>query len=140
MVDLVKGKVSRIGVSLPSQLLEEFDETIGRMGYTDRSKAIHAALRNFITEYKWASEAEGRGVGAIILLYDHTVKGLEDALTDTQHSYEDVVTSTLHIHLDEQNCLEILAIRGEGRDIKELAKELATKRGVKQLKLSIIQA
>jgi len=136
----VKGEVSRIGVSLPSQLLEEFDGSIQRMGYTDRSKAIHAAIRNFITEYKWTSEAEGMGAGAIILSYDHTVRGLEDALTGTQHSYEGVITSTLHVHLDEQNCLQMVAVRGEGGKIKELAKDLATKRGVKQLKLSIIQA
>jgi len=82
----------------------------------------------------WATRTDLR------LLYDHTAKGLEEALTDTQHSYEGVITSSLHVHLDEQNCLEMIAVRGEGGKIKELAKELATKRGVKQLKLSIIQA
>lgn len=137
---MAKMRVSRIGVSVPPELLREFDETIKRVGYKDRSKAIHVAMRNLIGDYEWMREAEGVGVGAIVMLYDHTVRGLEDVLTDAQHDYRTIVNSTMHIHLDERNCLEIIAVKGEFKRIKDLTKELTKKRGIKQLKLTVVHA
>ncbi|MEM3766782.1 MAG: ribbon-helix-helix protein, CopG family [Candidatus Bathyarchaeia archaeon] len=99
--------VHRIGVSIPPDLIEKFDLVTRRMGFKDRSKAVQAALRNFIAEFEFGRE-ESEGAGAIIFLFDHTVRGVEDALTDIQHSYREVINSTMHVHLNEQNCLEIL--------------------------------
>jgi CopG family nickel-responsive transcriptional regulator len=107
---------------------------ISQMGY-DRSKAIQIAMRNFLTDYRWAQE-RGQVVGAITILYDHETRGLEETLTDIQHEYRDVISSTTHIHLDERNCLEILAVKGEVKSIQDLAKKLMVERGVKQLRLS----
>ena len=130
-------KVTRIGVSVPTGLLKDFDETTRRMGYRDRSKAIHVAMRNLITEYQWMHEEEGTQTGAVVILFDHTVRGLEDALTDVQHDFMRIISSTMHIHLDEQNCLEIIAVRGESKTIKAFAQKLAGIRGIKQLKVAI---
>ena len=83
-------------------------------------------------------EQMGRGVGAIAMVYNHDVKGLEEELTDIQHRFEDVICSSMHVHLGEDNCLEIIAVRGKASDVKDLAQELKTRRGVKQIKLAIV--
>jgi len=129
--------VLRFSVSVPPELLTEFNEAIARMGY-DRSKAVQVAMRNFLTEYKWTYEEKGVATGTITIIYDHEVKGLEESLTDTQHLYGNIINSTMHIHLDEGNCLLVIAFKGEVKTIQNLAKELMSKRGVKQLKLATL--
>jgi len=126
--------ISRFSVSVPHGLLKEFDMATKRMGYA-RSKAIQLAMRNFLTEYIWKYEKEGVVAGTMTVIYDHEVKGLEDSLTDIQHLHRDIISSTMHIHLDERNCLLVIALRGEVRTIQNLAKELMSKKGIKQLKL-----
>lgn len=130
----MKEKIVRTGVSFPPSLLKEFDKVIKAKGYRNRSKAICDALRLYISSYRW-EEARGDVVGAIALIYDHEVKGTADVLTDKEHNYGDLIISTMHVHLDEKNCLELLALRGPARKIKALADELISTRGVKQLKL-----
>lgn len=131
---MVRKGVSRFGVSVPPELLTEFDKTVTRMGY-DRSKAIQLAMRNFLAEYVWKHEEEGMAAGTMTIIYDHEVKGLEESLTDTQHLYRNIVSSTMHIHLDEQNCLLVIVVKGKVKAIQNLAKELMSKRGIKQLRL-----
>lgn len=131
------GGVSRIGVSVPPDLLKDFDETINRLGYT-RSKAIQVAMRNFLTEHRWVVEGRGEIASALTMIYDHEVRGLEEALTDIQHDHRDVISSTNHIHLDERNCLEIVAVKGEVKAVQTLAKKLMREKGVKQLKLATL--
>lgn len=129
--------VRRFSVSIPPKLLEDFDKVIKKMGY-ERSKAIRLAMQNFLTEYRWTSEEERVGVGALVMIYDHETRGLEETLTDIQHEYRKVISSTTHIHLDDQNCLEILAVKGEVKTTQSLAKKLMRERGVKQLKLTAL--
>ncbi|MDW8044606.1 MAG: nickel-responsive transcriptional regulator NikR [Nitrososphaerota archaeon] len=131
--DMASGVV-RFSVSVSPELLKEFDEVTNIIGY-DRSKAIQQAMRNFLNEYKWRYEEKGLAVGAIVLIYNHEVRGLEDSLTDIQHHYRDIIQSSIHIHLDEQNCLLQVVVKGEVMNIRRLAKDLMNRRGVKQLKL-----
>jgi len=133
-----KENVSRISISVPSELLRRFDEAYERLGYKDRSKAVQAAMQSFVTESKWLCPKKGRGIGAIVLLYNHEEKDVESALTDIQHKYLCVTTSSMHIHLDEENCLEIVPVRGSSSDIKDLTQELMTRGGVKELKLVVV--
>ncbi|MCP8315845.1 MAG: nickel-responsive transcriptional regulator NikR [archaeon] len=134
---MAKKGVSRISISLPPDLLDEFDRMIKQMGY-DRSKAIQASIRNFLTENKWMHEEKGIVMGALAMIYDHEVKGLEKSLTDSQHLYSDIISSSMHIHLDERNCLEIIAVKGKVEFIRDLTQELMSKRGVKQIRLAIV--
>ena len=129
--------VRRFSVSVPPKLIEDFDKTIKKMGY-ERSKAIRLAMQNFLAEYRWTSEEERVGVGALIMIYDHETRGLEETLTEIQHEHRTVISSTTHIHLDDQNCLEILAVKGEVKTTQSLAKKLMRERGVKQLKLATL--
>jgi len=132
-------KVARISISLPDDLLSEFEATSKSLGYHERSKAIQTALRNFISEYEWERRASGSGAGAILLVYDPSVKALEHELTEIQHRHENIVTSVMHVHLDENNCLEVIAVKGDNHRIKELTRLLLKQRGIKQVKVSFVK-
>ncbi len=134
---MVGKRVTRCGVSVPSELLEEFDKTIAHMGY-DRSKAIQVAMRNFLTDYTWKSKKEGIAAGTVTIIYNHETRGLEESLTDTEHLHRDIITSSMHVHLDDRRCLSVIAVKGEVNVIQTLAKELMSKRGIEQLKLATI--
>ncbi len=132
----MSGGVTRISISIPPDLLKELDNFIEKSGY-DRSKVIQMAIRNFLTDYRWTHES-GDIAGALILLYDHKSRGIEESLTDIQHEYGNIITSTMHVHLDENNCLEIIAVKGESGRIKELMESMMMEKGVKQLKLAVV--
>ncbi len=131
-------KIVRVGVTFPPDLLRELDEVLQEMGYESRSKAIQDSVRTLVSEHKWLREKKGERVGVLVMLYDHEAKGLDEALIDAQHAHANVIYSSMHIHLSEHYCLEAVAVRGEAEEIRELAQELKTKRGVKQVKLSIV--
>ena len=131
--------VTRFSVSVDPVLLGEFDETIGEIGYS-RSTAIQVAMRHFLTEHNWSTEEVGGVIaGAITMIYDHHVKGLGNKLTGIQHDFRDTISSTIHVHLDHDSCLEILAVKGDIKRIKELTQNLKVSRGVKQLKFSMLR-
>ncbi len=129
--------VERISISLPKDLLKELDETIRQVGYESRSKAVHDAIRSLIAEHRWLREERGVRVGAIITVYEHGKPGLVERLLDIQHHYGEIITSTFHVHLDKENCMEIIAVRGEAEAIRKLAEGIKSMKGVKQLKVAI---
>ena len=131
--------VSRFSVSAPSGLVDEFNAAIRRMGY-DRSKAVQLAIRKLLSEWRWMHEAKGRMTGGIVAIYDHRVRGVEDGLTEIQHHNEKIISSSMHIHLDEHHCLEIIAVEGDVKAIQNLAERLAKLRGVGQTSLAIVVA
>ncbi|MEM2947596.1 MAG: nickel-responsive transcriptional regulator NikR [Candidatus Bathyarchaeia archaeon] len=131
-------KIVRVSVTFPPELLRDFDEVIRKIGYENRSKAVQDAIRLFVSERKWLQEEKGLQAGVLMLLYDHEVRGLEDTLTDVQHHYASVISSTMHIHLTERDCLEAIAVKGDATEIRRLSDELSSKRGVKLLKTMII--
>ncbi|MEM1538317.1 MAG: nickel-responsive transcriptional regulator NikR [Candidatus Nezhaarchaeales archaeon] len=128
------GRVVRTGVSFPVELLKEFDEVARRKGYRKRSQAICDAIRSFIVEHAW--EAGGDNVlGVISLVYDHGKGMVADQLLDVEHAFQGLITSSLHVHLDENNCLEVLVSKGPAVEIRKLADHLMSIRGVKNVKL-----
>jgi len=133
-------KITRIGVTFPPELLKEFDQIIGNMGYESRSKAIQDAVTLFISERKWNKEEKADQIGVLLMVYNHQAKGLESELTETQHHHTALISSTMHIHLGERDCLETIVVKGKASEIRHLSDELATKRGVKILKAVIVSA
>jgi len=132
-------KITRVGVTFPPELLKEFDAITEKMGYESRSKAIQDAVRLFVSERKWLQEeANTTQTGVLLMVYDHDVRDLERDLTEVQHHHSSLVTSTLHIHIGDQDCLEAIAVKGKASEIRHLSDELATKRGVKILKTVIV--
>jgi len=118
--------------------MKQFDDALRAIGYKDRSKGLQVAMRNFITEYTWKGEEGRLRAGAILLTYDHRSRGVQEALTHVQHHYRETITSTMHIHLDESRCLEIISVKGKLDRIQGMAKGLMKTRGVSQLKLSTV--
>ena len=132
-------KIVRVGVTFPPELLKEFDEITAKMGYESRSKAIQDAVSLFVSEKKWMKEEdESNQTGILLMVYDHEVRGLDRELTETQHHHSDLISSTMHIHLGERDCLEAIAVKGKSSEIRHLSNELTTKRGVKILKEMIV--
>jgi len=131
----MEGDVTRIGVSLPKNLLEEFDNIIKSRGYSSRSEAIRDAIRNYITEYKWLEREEGEIVGVVIVLYDHTYKGVSDSIISLQHDFCEEIISTLHMHLSKEICLEMILVKGEMKKIKDLIDKLSVIKGVNTVRL-----
>jgi len=120
----------RFGVSIEADLLGQFDELISRRGYSNRSEAIRDLIRAALVEEEW-QRGTYRTVGAVCIVYDHHVGDITHRLLHVQHKYPDKIVSTLHVHLDEHNCFEIIVLRGRARDIKTIADHLISLRGVK---------
>jgi CopG family nickel-responsive transcriptional regulator len=131
-------KIVRVGVTFPPELLRDFDEITQKMGYESRSKAIQDAVRLYVSERKWLQEEEAIQTGVILMVYDHDIRGLESNLTESQHHHQKLISSTMHIHLGERDCLEVKAVKGKGSEIRHLSDHLASRRGVKILKSMIV--
>ncbi|MCX5803586.1 MAG: nickel-responsive transcriptional regulator NikR [Proteobacteria bacterium] len=125
----------RFGVSLSKELLEKFDKLIKDKNYTNRSEAFRDLIRQEFIKKEWQ---EGEDIaGAITLIYDHHRKDLLNKITDIQHNFQKVIISTQHIHLDHDNCLEIIAVRGNPVEVQRLADTLKSIKGVKHGTLSM---
>lgn len=124
------GTLTRFGVSLDEDLLQQFDAMSATKGYTNRSEALRALIRNALVAQAW-EKAEGQGAGTLTLVYDHHKSDLAQRLIDLQHESHDVIVATLHVHLDHHNCLEVLVLRGEASTVRDLANRLVACRGIK---------
>ncbi|HEQ78104.1 MAG TPA: nickel-responsive transcriptional regulator NikR [Euryarchaeota archaeon] len=124
----------RFGVSMSPTLFDRFNRIIEKKGYTNRSEAIRDLIRDIIVQEEWkASEKEA--IASLTIVYDHDVRGVNDKLTDLQHHFHGNVISSMHVHLDEHNCMEVLVLRGKTKDIKKISDILISSRGVKHGKL-----
>jgi CopG family nickel-responsive transcriptional regulator len=129
-------ELTRIGVSLPESLLNKFDEIILQRGYSSRSEGIRDSIRNYIVHYEWMSDVHGERIGVISIVFSHAQRGLETNLTEIQHEFSDIIHSSMHIHLDEVNCLEVVVLRGEGQEVRRAAERIMSLKGVKHVKLT----
>ena len=122
-------KLVRFGVSLEKDLLQRFGERLKEKGYTNRSEAIRDLIREDLVTKEWQENKQV--TGAITLVYNHHKRQLLNRLMDVQHGYHDNILSTQHIHLDENNCLEIIVIAGRPKEIEALYGKLRSAKGVK---------
>ncbi|HCL90956.1 MAG TPA: nickel-responsive transcriptional regulator NikR, partial [Candidatus Atribacteria bacterium] len=115
-------EIIRFGVSLEKELLEKFDILIKEKKYPNRSEAIRDLIRENLVKKEWV---EGKEVaGAITLVFDHHKRELMNTLTDIQHDFHTLIISSQHIHLDHDNCLEIIVVKGKPTEVRELADKL----------------
>lgn len=128
--------VKRFGVSLEPSLLKNFDSLITKKGYANRSEAIRDLIRDSLVEEEWEI-GDKETVGAITIVYSHDTRELTDTLTDLQHNFYTSIISSMHVHLDEHNCLEVIVAKGKGRNIKKIADRLIGTKGVKHGKLTL---
>ena len=129
-------ELARIGVAIDSELLDKFDRHIGKRGYTNRSEAFRDLIRDELVQA--ASEAPATPVvGTVTLVYDHHVRMLNEKLTEVQHESFHHILSTLHVHLDHDNCLEVVVIKGPADTVRKIADALISTKGVKHGRLTI---
>jgi len=126
----------RISMSLPKKLLNDFDEVLKDRGYNSRSKGIRDALKDYIVRYQWMKEVEGDRVGIVAVIYDHHYTGVMEDLTDIQHQFRDFINATMHIHMTEKNCLEVIVVKGDAQQIRNLTEQIMRLKGVEHVKLT----
>jgi CopG family transcriptional regulator, nickel-responsive regulator len=128
------GELSRIGVSIDSDLLRRFDSFIADKGYENRSEAFRDLIRDQLVG---SAVVAGNSlvVGSVTLIYDHHTRLLPEKLGELQHESHAIVVSTLHVHLDYDRCLEVVVLRGKSRDVQKLADRLISTKGVQHGRL-----
>ena len=123
------GKLTRFSVSIESELLERFLRVAGRRGWENRSEALRHLMREALVQEEWSGSDEI--VGTVTIVYDHHKRELTDRLTSIQHDHHDAVLAATHIHLDHDNCLEMIAVKGTASVVQGIADSLIGTRGVK---------
>ncbi len=126
--------LTRFSIAIDDGLVARFDRLLQEEGYTNRSEAVRDLIRDALVQREWSSE-DSISTGTVILVYDHHQHDLMQKLTDIQHDAYDLIVTSLHTHLDEHNCQEIIVMRGRVGDMKETANRLISTRGVKHGKL-----
>jgi len=123
-------KLVRFGVSMEAPLLEGFDRLISEKGYTNRSEAIRDMVRAELVRESWA-KGKGKQLAVLGLVYEHQHSDLPHRLTHAQHEHSNLIVSNLHIHLDMDNCLEVIVLKGSASAIERFAQQLLSTKGVK---------
>jgi CopG family nickel-responsive transcriptional regulator len=132
--DIAPAHTIRFGLSADARLIKKFDALISEKGYANRSEAVRDLMRDQLVEVSWADENE-EVVGTLTLVYNHDARELTQQLSDLQHHHHRYIISSLHVHLNEHNCLEVLVVHGKGKELKQICDKLIGTKGVKHGKL-----
>lgn len=136
-------ELERIGISLDKELLEKFDGIITEQGYQSRSEAIRDLVRRQINQQK-LEDPDAEAIGAVFLVYDHHATKLIESLIGLQHAHTPAeslqIISSLHVHLDEHDCLEIIVLRGSVGEINKMAESILSMKGVKLGRVNVVAA
>ena len=127
-------ELSRIGIALDSDLLDRFDRSIEKSGYTNRSEAFRDLIRDRLVRERTAAP-DATVVGSVTLIYNHHASGISEKLTEVQHEHHDLVVSTTHAHLDHDSCLEVLIVHGKAGRVERFADLLIGLKGVQHGRL-----
>ena len=131
--------LARVGVAIDADLLEKFDEQIERRGYANRSEAVRDLIRDSLIREN-VSTPDAEVVGTLTLVYDHHVRQLADRLNEFQHDHHKEIISTLHVHLDHHNCLEVIVLRGQCSNVQRIADGLISLKGISHGQLALSAA
>jgi len=126
--------LTRFSVSIDEALMSQFDAKIRADRCPTRSKAVGDLIRASLVQTEWRAGDEV--AGALVLVYDHHTRNVGKRLTELQHDCHDVIISTQHVHLDHDNCLEIVAVRGTPHEIQAIVKRLKSIKGLKHVSLA----
>lgn len=130
--------VVRFSVSIEEELLKELDLYADDNNFANRSQAVRHLIEKNIVEKKW--NCNNLVAGAVVMTYDHHKKDIITKSNDIQHDYFDVILSSQHFHLDQDTCLEIIAVKGHAITLTELAEKLISIKGIKHGKLIMSKA
>jgi CopG family nickel-responsive transcriptional regulator len=130
-------KVQRIGISLETDLLEKFDELIDNQGYQNRSEAVRDLIRGRLAEQQ-LSDPKAEAVAGVFVVYDHHHPQVTQKLTKLQHNELLKTISSMHIHLGHHDCLEVILLKGNIKEIRKLAESIVSLKGVKLGKVNFV--
>ena len=130
--------MERITISLDDELLAEFDRYMQQKGYVNRSEAIRDLVRERLERKRLAEDQSGRCIACLSYIYNHHERELVRRLTDAQHASHDLVRSTLHVHLDHENCMEVAILEGETGAVRRFSDAVMAETGVRHGKLSAV--
>jgi CopG family nickel-responsive transcriptional regulator len=121
---------TRFGVSMDDILLGKLDTMVRDKGYPNRSEAIRDLVRKTIVDDEW-TDTSGEIIGVLVIVFDHHRRELSSRLLNKEHHWEGSILSTLHLHLDHDNCLEVKVIRGKSGEVRDFADEMISMKGIK---------
>ena len=127
--------LKRFSVSLDENLLSRFDGYLDTRGYANRSEAIRDLIRKVLIGEEWERDSEV--VGVVTLVYNHHQAQLQERITELQHAFHHQITSTTHVHMDHDNCLEVIVVRGKAKEVHDLFNHLSALRGVRDANLAM---
>lgn len=130
--------MERFTVSLDGKLLEQFNRYMQRRGYANRSEAVRDILRDKLEEERLEGDETGRCVACLSYIYNHHERELTRRITDAQHASHDIVRSTLHVHLDHDNCMEVAVLEGDTDQVRHFADGVMAETGVRHGNLSAV--
>ncbi|MGB9590160.1 MAG: nickel-responsive transcriptional regulator NikR [Candidatus Hydrothermia bacterium] len=118
----------RFSISMDEETARQLDELVMERGYANRSEAVRDMVRKTLLEERW--EKGGDVIGVLITVFDHTKRLLQEKITEGYHRHHDAVITTLHLHIDERNCMEVSAITGDASAVKEVARSILARPGI----------
>lgn len=131
-------ELSRFGVSVEAELLESFDRLVAERGYATRSEALRDLMRDALVQARLEGQPGGADVlGSLTLVYDHHVHELTERMAELQHDHHGLVVSVLHVHVNHDDCMEVIVLRGQAGEVRSLANSLVSLKGVKHGRLFV---
>jgi len=130
--------MQRITITVDDDLMHDLDALIALKGYANRSEAIRDLVRSSMNEVAIASDATSQCVGVLSYVFQHDARDLARRLTTSHHQHHDMSVASLHVHLNEELCLEVSLLRGEVRTVKQFADSIISQRAVVHGDVSII--
>jgi CopG family transcriptional regulator, nickel-responsive regulator len=130
--------MERFTISIDDELAHEFDRLIDERGYSNRSEAVRDILRAHLDRLREASDAESHCVANLSYVYNHHERDLSERLTSLQHEHHDLTVSTMHAHLDHDNCIESVILKGRSSDVRRFADAISAERGVRHGYLNLV--
>lgn len=123
--------MQRVTITVDEDLLADLDKLIAKRGYQNRSEAIRDLARAGLAESKFDGDEKGECVAALVYVYDHAARDLSRRLMENYHHHHDLALATLHVHLDEDHCMEVTALKGQVGDVQHFADHIIAERGVR---------
>tara|TARA_R110002073_G_scaffold306186_1_gene475382 strand:- start:106 stop:567 length:462 start_codon:yes stop_codon:yes gene_type:complete len=130
--------MERFTISLDSQLSKQFDDLMRRRGYTNRSEAVRDLIREQLEVERLEKESKSHCVATLSYIYDHHQSDLGGRITSVQHDHHDITLSSMHVHMDHNNCLEVIILRGAVQNVTNFANKVIATRGVRHGKLYMV--
>ncbi|WP_456386953.1 nickel-responsive transcriptional regulator NikR [Desulfolithobacter sp.] len=127
--------LKRFSISLEDSLLDRFDRYIQNRHYDNRSEAIRDLIRKALVKKEW--QADKQVMGVITLVYDHHQPKLQEKVTEAQHDFHNHIVSSTHVHMDHNNCMEVIIVRGKAGEVQELSDRLISLRGIRDGSLTM---